>query len=382
MSRNRGKTGLYSSLLVTLLVFFAICGGALTVHAESNTAYPPSIVLSQNTRCVFEDGSYALRGIVYVFNKGDGLPTVQGISSSIESDHDPLWISIYEEPIYTGPQVLAADEYVKLSFMVSFSPEKGQDTYRNRVEVLVTDETGAAFTFVSDVVFELPYVDPEELAQTPVPTTPPATAPPTTVPPTTVPPTSAPPTTVPPTTQPPTTAPPVTEPPTTQPPVTTPSAPTDVPSGRISEITENLSNGGDSVSVSLVVRSGRFSNSSLELLISVFENNTWKQVFNQCQELDELTAENATADNPYIHTFSNVSISGNPDYKVLITWSDDPSCSGAVIDDALSSCYRVPAYDYISTVAIVITMIIIAAYYIQRWSKESRLVKESPENAH
>jgi hypothetical protein len=166
----------------------------------------------------------------------------------------------------------------------------------------------------------------------------------------------------------------------TEPPTTVPPTSVDQPSGRIAQITENLSNGGDSVSVSLVVRSGRFSTSSLELLITVFENNTWKQVFNQCQEIGALSSETATDANPYIHTFSNVSISGNPDYKVLVVWRQGTTCSGAIIDDALSSCYRVPAYDYVSTVVIVITMMIIAAYYIQRWNNESRMAKESPKN--
>ncbi len=359
----------------------------MTVHAESNSAHPPSIVLSQNARCVFETGSYAVRGILYVFNRGDAYTTVQGITSTIQSSHDPLWISIRDEQIFSDSQALNTDEFIKLSFVLPFSPEKERDTYRNRVQVTVTDEQGYTYTYVSDVVFELPYVDPDVLAQTPVPTTPPTTVPPTTPPttqppvtqPPTTPPTTVPPTT-PPTTQPPATQPPATtEPPTTQPPVTTVPPITDgTSSGRISEITENLCNGGDSVSVSLVVRSGRFSNSSLELLISVFENNAWKQVFNQCQEIGELTSETASDASPYVHTFSNVSISGNPDYKVSVVWQQGTNCSGAVIDDTLSSCYRVPAYDYISTVVIVITMMIIAAYYIQRWTRETKMAKESP----
>jgi hypothetical protein len=133
-------------------------------------------------------------------------------------------------------------------------------------------------------------------------------------------------------------------------------------------------NGGDTVSVFLVVEDGTIPASSLELMVHTFSGNAWRQEISQCISLGPLDSASATEATPYLYTFSNVSLSGTPDYRVSVIWKDNASCSGSALDQILSSCYRVPAYDRLSTVAILLTMLIISSYYVQRWAKERNKV--------
>jgi len=353
MNPLHSKAARWKPVLVALAVFLSLVGGALALSAESQST-GPTVTVSQTARCVYEEGGYVMRGILTIMNTGGAPVTITDLYGKVQAGSDPRWVTIRQQALpVTSPSEVEAGGYLKITFVFPFSPTAGYDSYRFRTEVLAASAAGSPLVVSADQVFILP----------PAVTVPPTTVPPTTQPPT-VPPTT-PPTTVPPTTQPPTV------PPTTLPPTGEPTPPA---SGRIVNIVENLSSGGDTVTVFLVVEDGTIPVSSLELMVHTFSGNAWRQEISQCISLGPLDSSSATEATPYLHTFSNVSLSGTPDYRVSVIWKDNASCSGSALDQILSSCYRVPAYDRLSTAAILLTMLIISSYYIQRWAKERNKV--------
>lgn len=329
------KAARWKPVLVALAVFLSLIGGALALSAESQST-GSTVTVSQTARCVYEEGGYVMRGILTIMNTGGAPVTITDMYGKVQAGSDPRWVTIRQQALpVTSPSEVEAGGYLKITFVFPFSPTAGYDSYRFRTEVLAASAAGSPLVVSADQVFTLP---------------PAVTVPPTTVPPTTQPPT------VPPTTLPPT------------------GEPTPPSSGRIANIVENLSSGGDTVSVFLVVEDGIIPASSLELMVHTFSGNAWRQEISQCISLGPLDSSSATEATPYLYTFSNVSLSGTPDYRVSVIWKDNASCSGSALDQILSSCYRVPAYDRLSTAAILLTMLIISSYYIQRWAKERNKV--------
>ena len=138
--------------------------------------------------------------------------------------------------------------------------------------------------------------------------------------------------------------------------------------GYISNISESLSEGGNSVTVSLVMEEGVLPYSSLELLVNTFQDNAWKQTMNQCMAVGPLNTYNATEANPQTFVFTNIVVPGSPDYKVTVIWRDGETCSGEVIDRMINGHYRVATYNSLSLGLMALLLALIGAHYINKWA--------------
>ena len=309
-----------------------------------------------------EDGNYVIRGIVYIKNTGSSPAYILGVSEYIQSEHSPQWITIKEEALLEqtdmeGALVIQPGKYEKIVFVTAFIPEVGNYSYRNRIEVLVLDPEGTSTKYLSDTYFTLPEGPP-----------------PTTVPPTTVPPTTQPPTTVPPTTEPPTTEPPTTEPPTTSPPTTVPTLPPiDIGNGSISNIEADICHGGTAVCVELTVSSGSFTQSSLQLVVTSQDEDSWKKIYEDCIDI-YVGGEGMTTDNtPVIFCFEDILLRENVEsYNICVTWKQGLTCkrNAPVISRQCTGCHNIPTLDYLTYGVIIATLLFIGAVVLRKVSKE------------
>ncbi len=371
-------------IILSLMIFISLITMAPVVSDEEYDV-SDTLAVSHSLLSTYDDeGNNLVRGIIYIKNLGTSPAYVLGITQYIQSDHSPQWISIVEDEIVPLSSVedaivIPADGYYKIGYSTVFSPEENVDYYRNRIEVLVLNSEGTSTSYLSDYYFSLPEAPPPTQPPTTEPptTVPPTTVPPTTEPPTTAPPTTEPPTTAPPTTEPPTTAPPTTEPPTTEPPTTEPpttSAPEiDIGQGYISNIEADICQGGTAVCVELTVTSGSFTQSSLQLVITSQDEESWKRVYEECLALN-VGGEGMTVDNtPLLFCFEDILLSGDVEtYNICVTWKQGLTCerNAPVISRQCTDCHSIPTLDYMTYAVIISTLLIIGAYFLRKVAKE------------
>lgn len=138
------------------------------------------------------------------------------------------------------------------------------------------------------------------------------------------------------------------------------------PSGRIVSIVEALSTGGSTVSVSVGLIDGILPESSLELFVHTFQDSVWTQTMNQRMELGPLSTESASVSQPRTYVFTNITMAGNPDYKVSVIWRNDELNSGYVIDQMIGGHYRVGTYDSLSIIVFSLGFAFIAVRYMRQ----------------
>ena len=136
------------------------------------------------------------------------------------------------------------------------------------------------------------------------------------------------------------------------------------PGGKIISIQEALSDGGKTVSVELLLPAEMHDNTSLELLVHTFQDSAWNQTINQCISLGTIyespTMQYAT------YVFSNVTVTGNPDYRVTVVWREGNSCSGAIIDQMITGHYRVGTYDTLALLIFSGILAVVALHYLRQ----------------
>lgn len=329
---------------------------ALVVGAEEND-YSIEITVTHNTMYNLEDNLCKVWGSIYIQNNGDVSAYIDTVDYLIQSEHS-RWVTMKSENLFSagskeGAIELASGEKKTFTYMTTFSPEEGNDSYRHRVIVEVYNSDSDTSKFFSDNFITL--ADGNYL---------------------------------PPTTSPPTTSPPVVvntyeyTPGDTQPPTTPPNS-QDTTSfeeiddgmkikdvkGTITNIFTDITNGGYAVCVEINVTKGSIDESSLYLSITSNSEEGWGKVFEDSMNI-EVAGGLDTENTPLTFCFEGIYLTGDvEDYEACVAWKQGyVGDDGPIISRMCVDFHQVPAIDIITYGVILGTIALIAsvAVYLRK----------------